>query len=173
MLQSSNDGEKAIALTAASPAGFPRALLLSTLPPRRLCAEVTRRSGVVTASFSNEFTLPVGVALCFSFCIRALAPAMAVGGGALPSRLDSARSWFFLDLKRNAMINQGPRAGGQKGRKVGAALQVNSRTIGERAQTNIVVGRKARGDDEMRLCIQSAESGVCHSAGGREGWSQG
>lgn len=31
---------------------------------------------------------------------------MGAGMALFPSRLDRARSWFFFDLKRNAMVNQ-------------------------------------------------------------------
>lgn len=100
-------------LTAISPCW----IALSMLPwPRRW---PTACSGLpaAAASFSIEFRLPVGVARCLSSrAMRPGAPCIGAGIALFPSRLDRARSWFFLDLKRNAMVNQESRTPAEDGR---------------------------------------------------------
>jgi hypothetical protein len=57
-------------------------------------------------SLSMECKLPVGVARWFfsSLAMRAEALCIEPWDPAVPSRLDNALSWAFLDLKRKAMV---------------------------------------------------------------------
>ncbi len=82
--------------------------------PRRWPIACSGLPTAAAASFSIELRLPVGVARCFSSRVMRLgAPCIGAGMALFPSRLDRARSWFFFDLKRNAMVNQEAAAGGE------------------------------------------------------------
>lgn len=69
-------------------------------------------------SLSIECRLPVGVARCNAVFLSSLATTrpgafwMDPWEPELPSRLVVVRSWCFLDLKRNAMVDCEPLAGG-------------------------------------------------------------